>query len=147
MHGACWRSWIRPGGRAGAARSSSSAAEPTSCSSTSARRWTASPLRSSACAVRSSAAYCGLEYDYTSVTEAGLYHATAEAAKQAEPGSSEFQRLLEEEAAIELASPHLQTRLYPRVPDAMRYVSFYPMTKRRVHPDNWYALPVASGTG
>jgi hydrogen peroxide-dependent heme synthase len=85
----------------------------------------------------------GLEYDYTSVTEAGLYHATAEAAKQAEPGSSEFQRLLDEEAAIELASPHIQVRLYPRVPDAMRYVSFYPMTKRRVHPDNWYGLPVA----
>jgi hydrogen peroxide-dependent heme synthase len=84
-----------------------------------------------------------LEYDYTSVTEAGLYHATAEAAKQAEAGSAEFQRLLDEEAAIELASPHVQVRLYPRVPEGMRYVSFYPMTKRRMHPDNWYGLPVA----
>jgi hydrogen peroxide-dependent heme synthase len=83
-----------------------------------------------------------LEYDYTSVTEAGLYHATAEAAKQAAPGSKEFFRLLEEEAAAERASAHVQTRLYPRVPEGMRYVSFYPMTKRRVHPDNWYALPV-----
>jgi hydrogen peroxide-dependent heme synthase len=83
-----------------------------------------------------------LEYDYTSVTEAGLYHATAEVAKQAQPGSKEFQRLLEEEAAAERASPHVHTRLYPRVPEGMRYVSFYPMTKRRVHPDNWYALPV-----
>jgi hydrogen peroxide-dependent heme synthase len=33
-----------------------------------------------------------LSYDYTSVTEAGLYHATAEAAAQAKPGSKEFHR-------------------------------------------------------
>lgn len=83
-----------------------------------------------------------LEYDFTSVTEAGLYHATAQAAQEAEPGSEEYFRLLEAEAAAERASPHLQTRLYPRVPDGMRYASFYPMTKRREHPDNWYALPV-----
>jgi hydrogen peroxide-dependent heme synthase len=83
-----------------------------------------------------------LEYDYTSVTEAGLYHATAQAAEQAKPGSKEFHALIAEEAAAERASPHIQTRLYPVVPDGMRYVSFYPMTKRRVHPDNWYALPV-----
>lgn len=83
-----------------------------------------------------------LEYDFTSITEAGLYHATAEAAREAEPGSAEFYRLLEAEAAAERASPHLQTRLYPRVPEGMRYVSFYPMTKRRAHPDNWFALPV-----
>jgi hydrogen peroxide-dependent heme synthase len=84
-----------------------------------------------------------LEYDYTSVTEAGLYHATAQAAEQAAPGSAEYHRLIEEEAAAERASAHVQTRLYPRVPDGMRYVSFYPMTKRRLHPDNWYSLPVA----
>jgi hydrogen peroxide-dependent heme synthase len=84
-----------------------------------------------------------LEYDYTSVTEAGLYHATATAAAQAEPRSKEFRQLIEEEAAAERASPHVHTRLYPRVPDGMRYVSFYPMSKRRTHPDNWYALPVS----
>jgi hydrogen peroxide-dependent heme synthase len=83
-----------------------------------------------------------LEYDYTSVTEAGLYHATAQAAEEAKPGSKEFHALIEAEAAAERASPHVQTRLYPRVPDGMRYISFYPMTKRRVHPDNWYALPI-----
>lgn len=83
-----------------------------------------------------------LEYDYTSVTEAGLYHATAEAAKQAEPGSKEFQAILDEMAAAERATRHVQTRLYPEVPTDMKYVSFYPMTKRRVHPDNWYTLPV-----
>lgn len=83
------------------------------------------------------------EYDYTSVTEAGLYHATAEAASQAKPLSKEYQQLLDEAAAAELASAHVQSRLYPRVPEGFRYVSFYPMTKRRVHPDNWYSLPVA----
>jgi chlorite dismutase len=88
-----------------------------------------------------------LEYDYTSVTEAGLYHATAEAAKQAEPGSAEFQRLLDEEAAIELASPHVQVRLYPRVPEGMRYVSFYPMTKRRCIRTTGTACRWRSGTG
>jgi hydrogen peroxide-dependent heme synthase len=84
-----------------------------------------------------------LEYDYTSVTEAGLYHATATAAQEAEPRSKEFHRLIEEEAAAERASAHIQVRLYPQVPDGMRYISFYPMSKRRTHPDNWYALPVA----
>jgi hydrogen peroxide-dependent heme synthase len=83
-----------------------------------------------------------LEYDYTSVTEAGLYHATAQVAEQAKPGSPEYYRLLEEEAAAERASPHVHTRLYPKVPEGMRYACFYPMSKRRVHPDNWYALPV-----
>jgi len=82
-------------------------------------------------------------YDYTSVTEAGLYSATAKAASEAEPGSEAYRALLDEMKAAEAASPHIQTRLYPEVPDGMRYVSFYPMNKRRVHPDNWYELPVA----
>ena len=84
-----------------------------------------------------------LVHDYTSVTEAGLYHATAEAAAQAKPLSKEYQQLLDEAAAAERASAHVQPRLFPRVPEGMRYVSFYPMSKRRLHPDNWYSLPVA----
>lgn len=83
-----------------------------------------------------------LEYDFTSVTEAGLYHATAQAAREAEPRTAEFERLVAEAAEAERASPHLQTRLFPRVPDGMRFVCFYPMTKRRAGGDNWYALPV-----
>lgn len=82
-------------------------------------------------------------YDYTSVTEAGLYSATAQAAEEAEPGSDEYRRLIDEMARAEAASPHIRTRLYPTPPEDMRYVSFYPMNKRREHPDNWYALPVA----
>ncbi len=82
-------------------------------------------------------------YDYTSVTETGLYHATAQAAAEAEPGSDAYRELLAELMEAEAGSPHIRTRLYPEVPEGMRYVSFYPMNKRRVHPDNWYSLPVA----
>ncbi|HUG39224.1 MAG TPA: hydrogen peroxide-dependent heme synthase [Longimicrobiales bacterium] len=84
-----------------------------------------------------------LEYDYTSVTEVGLYSATAQAAEEEAPGSTEYEALLDQLREAERGSAHIRTRLYPEVPDGMRYVSFYPMTKRRVHPDNWYALPVA----
>ncbi len=84
-----------------------------------------------------------LEYDYTSVTEAGLYGATAQAAGEAEPHSTEYDALLEEMAAAERASPHIRTRLFPKVPEGMKYISFYPMNKRREGQDNWYTLPVA----
>lgn len=84
-----------------------------------------------------------LDYEFLSVTEAGLYHATADAATQAVPGSPEYHALLEEAAAAERASRHVQSRLYPQIPADMRYISFYPMSKRRVHPDNWYMLPIA----
>jgi len=84
-----------------------------------------------------------LVYDFTSVTEAGLYGATAEAAEAGPYGSEAFSKVIEEQSAAEAASPHVRTRLYPEVPEAFRYVCFYPMNKRRVHPDNWYSLPVA----
>ena len=82
------------------------------------------------------------EYDYLSVTEAGLYHATASVAEEHEPGSEGFQRALAERMEAEAASAHVRSRLYPRVPEGMRYVSFYPMSKRRVAGENWYALPI-----
>jgi chlorite dismutase len=81
-------------------------------------------------------------WEYLSVTEAGLYHATAKAADEADPESDEFKRKIAEAAAAEAASKHVQTRLYPQVPEGMRYVSFYPMTKRRAGNENWYALDV-----
>ncbi|MDR0786978.1 MAG: heme-dependent peroxidase [Gemmatimonadota bacterium] len=84
-----------------------------------------------------------LEFDYLAVTEAGLYHATAEVAREHEPNTPAYREALAAHAAAELASPHVQTRLYPRPAAEMRYISFYPMTKRRVAPDNWYVLDVA----
>ncbi|HSU14869.1 hydrogen peroxide-dependent heme synthase [Longimicrobium sp.] len=83
-----------------------------------------------------------LTFEYLSVTEAGLYHATAEAAKAADPGSEEFRAKIAEASAAEAASAHVRSRLYPEVPEGMRYVSFYPMTKRRAVEQNWYALDV-----
>jgi len=87
-----------------------------------------------------------LEYDYLSVTEAGLYHATAqaaaEAAAEAAPGSDGFRSAIEASKEAELASAHVRSRLFPQVPQGMRFVSFYPMTKRRAGDANWYTLPV-----
>ncbi len=83
-----------------------------------------------------------LEYDFLAVTEAGLYHATAEVAREHEAHSPGYREAIAEAAAAEAASAHIQTRLYPRPPEEMRYISFYPMSKRRTHPDNWYVLDV-----
>ncbi|MBW3618546.1 MAG: chlorite dismutase family protein, partial [Proteobacteria bacterium] len=47
------------------------------------------------------------EYDYLSVTEAGLYHATAQAAQEAKPGSDEYRRMIQEAIDAEGASDHL----------------------------------------
>lgn len=84
-----------------------------------------------------------LTYDFTSVTEAGLYSATAKAAEEAEPRSKAYDALLSEMAEAERGSAFIQTRLFPEVPEGMDYVSFYPMNKRRAGADNWYTLPVA----
>ena len=81
-------------------------------------------------------------YDYLSVTEAGLYHATAEAAREHGPGTEAFQRALAETAGSELRTPHVRTRLFPVVPEGMDYLSFYPMSKSRAPGANWYTLTV-----
>src|SRR5262245_41214522 len=79
-------------------------------------------------------------YSYLSVVELGTYelgaHATAilerRGLKPDAPGWDEALR-----AELErLARP----RLYPEVPPR-RYVSFYPMSKRRGETVNWYDLP------
>lgn len=88
------------------------------------------------------AAHLTLAYEYLSVTEAGLYHATADAAKEHEPSSEEFRARIAEVSAAEAAADHVKSRLYPKVPEGMRYVSFYPMSKRRVEGQNWYALDI-----
>jgi chlorite dismutase len=82
-------------------------------------------------------------YDYLSVTEAGLYHATAEAARAHGPGTPAFHQAIRTESEAELASAHVKARLYPHPPESMTYVSFYPMTKRRGEGSNWYLLDVA----
>jgi len=88
------------------------------------------------------AGYLTLVFEYLSVTEAGLYHATADAAKELDPAGEDFRKRIEEVSAAEAASAHVRSRLYPAVPEGMRYVSFYPMSKRRAAGDNWYGLDV-----
>jgi chlorite dismutase len=89
----------------------------------------------------------GLEpvYSFVSVTEAGLYHATADLARAAAArggtvGDAEFERAMQEREAKELASAHVQRRLFPQLPSDMPYICFYPMSKRRDTGQNWYTL-------
>jgi len=82
------------------------------------------------------------------VTEAGLYHLTAAAAREAEArggavGDEAYLERLSERVEQERASEHVQRRLYPPLPADMPYVCFYPMSKRREQGANWYTLPLA----
>ena len=84
-------------------------------------------------------------YSFLSVTEAGLYHITAELARAAEArggkvGDAEYARTLGGRIAAERESDHLKRRLYPPLPPDMPYVCFYPMSKRRDEGQNWYTL-------
>ena len=86
-----------------------------------------------------------LDYSFLSITEAGLYHITAELARAAEArggkvGDAEYVTALAVRVAPERASPHVTRRLYPELPDNMPYVCFYPMSKRRDAGQNWYTL-------
>ncbi|MDQ2667191.1 MAG: heme-dependent peroxidase [Gemmatimonadota bacterium] len=84
-------------------------------------------------------------YSFLSITEAGLYHASAQLAAEAEArggkvGDDDHRVAMDERVEKERASQHVQRRLFPRQPDNMPYVCFYPMSKRRAVGQNWYAL-------
>jgi len=86
-----------------------------------------------------------LSYSFLSVTEAGLYHITAELARAASArggavGDAQYARALAERATAERESAHIRRRLYPELPADMPYVCFYPMSKRRDEGQNWYTL-------
>lgn len=92
---------------------------------------------------------CGLgmdlAYSFLSVTEAGLYHLTAQLAREAEArggavGDAAYTAELSKRIHVERENPHVQRRLYPVLPDEMPYVCFYPMSKRRETGQNWYSL-------
>jgi len=89
-----------------------------------------------------------LIYSFLSVTEAGLYHITAELAGEAERrggavGDELYKAQLGERTRAELESSHVRRRLYPPLPPEMPYVCFYPMSKRRQPGQNWYGLSLA----
>ena len=86
-------------------------------------------------------------YAFLSVTEAGLYHITAELARAAEArggkvGDADYTRTLAGRATAERESQQVRRRLYPELPENMPYVCFYPMSKRRDASQNWYTLPL-----
>jgi hydrogen peroxide-dependent heme synthase len=86
-------------------------------------------------------------YSFLSITEAGLYHASAQLAAEADARGGAVGDAIHREAmgvrvAAERSSPHVQRRLFPPLPAEMPYVCFYPMSKRRVPGQNWYALPL-----
>jgi len=84
-------------------------------------------------------------YAFLSVTEAGLYHISAELARETEAragkvGDDAYVRSLSDRSEKERASAHVMRRLYPELPPDMPYVCFYPMSKRRDESQNWYTL-------
>jgi len=88
-----------------------------------------------------------LDYSFLSVTEAGLYHLTAQLAREAiqrggeaAVGDATYAAELAGRAEQERQNPHVSRRLYPTLPGEMPYVCFYPMTKRREAGQNWYTL-------
>ena len=90
-------------------------------------------------------AHLQLSYSFLSVTEAGLYHITAQVAADAlrrggAVGDAEYKTKITERVNAEVATDHIQRRLFPELPHNMRYVCFYPMSKRRDAQQNWYTL-------
>ena len=86
-------------------------------------------------------------YSFLSVTEAGLYHASAQLAAEAAArggavGDAAYREAMEARVKGERESPHVRRRLFPPLPLEMPYVCFYPMSKRRAVGQNWYALPL-----
>jgi hydrogen peroxide-dependent heme synthase len=86
-----------------------------------------------------------LVYSFLSVTEAGLYSLSAKVAAEraaagGRAGDAEYRSAMEVRAAAERATPHVQRRIYPDLPADMGIVCFYPMSKKRLAGQNWYAL-------
>src|SRR5215213_6178888 len=86
-----------------------------------------------------------LVYSFLSVTEAGLYHLSAQLAREATErggavGDERYATELRARRESEGENPHVKRRLYPTLPEGMPYICFYPMSKRRAVGQNWYAL-------
>jgi hydrogen peroxide-dependent heme synthase len=81
---------------------------------------------------------------YLSVIELGLYESTIKAYRDLqergiEPHSEEWKREIADVLARQKEAMH--PRLFPELPPH-RYVSFYPMDRRRGEVKNWYSLPI-----
>ena len=81
---------------------------------------------------------------YVSVIELGLYESTIKlyrdlVARAVEPHSPEWNEVIEE--ALNRQREAMHVRLFPQIPEG-RYVSFYPMDRKRGEGKNWYTLPI-----
>ena len=81
---------------------------------------------------------------YVSVIELGLYESTikaysALAERGVEPHSDEWNLEIKEVVARQKEA--MRPRLFPELPKS-RYISFYPMDRRRGEDKNWYTLPI-----
>ncbi len=81
---------------------------------------------------------------YLSVIELGLYESTIKAYQDLkdrgiEAHSDQWKREIAEVLARQKEAMH--PRLFPEMPQH-RYVSFYPMDRRRGEAKNWYSLPI-----
>ena len=86
-----------------------------------------------------------LVYNFLSVTEAGLYHASSELEAAAltrggKVGDELYRAEMAKRVKAEKSADHVKRRLFPPLPADMPYVCFYPMSKRRSSGQNWYAL-------
>jgi peroxiredoxin len=81
---------------------------------------------------------------YLSVIELGLYESTIKAYRDLkerglEPHSEEWKREIADVLARQTEA--MRSRLFPEMPQH-RYLSFYPMDRRRGEAKNWYTLPI-----
>jgi len=81
---------------------------------------------------------------YVSVVELGLYDSTVKLYRSlvergVAPQSEEWKREVEE--LLERQRAAMRPRLFPKVPEA-RFLSFYPMDRKRGEEKNWYMLPI-----
>jgi hydrogen peroxide-dependent heme synthase len=89
--------------------------------------------------------FLDLRHSYVSVVELGLYESSrktweAASSKGLEPNTPGFQA--EVALSLERASAAMAPRLYPAIPEA-KYLSFYPMDRKRSEGTNWYTVPFA----
>jgi chlorite dismutase len=81
---------------------------------------------------------------YLSVIELGLYESSIKTYRELadqgiEPHSDEWKQAIHE--TLERQREAMRPRLYPEIPKS-RYLSFYPMDRRRGEDKNWYTLPI-----
>jgi hydrogen peroxide-dependent heme synthase len=89
--------------------------------------------------------FLDLRHSYVSVVELGLYESTRKSYEAASAkGFAEFtpEWTAEIAASLKRGSDAMTSRLFPAVPDA-KYLTFYPMDRKRGEGVNWYTVPFA----